>query len=78
MPSKVCSDDAEIYRKVGKRVQNIRSAKNMTQETLAEKVGMSAKYIGFIEQGRKRPRIHILNRLAKALGTQLASFFISL
>lgn len=39
----------------------------MTQEDLAEKVGVSATYIGFIEQGRYTPSIDLLEKIAKVL-----------
>ncbi|MEK7202424.1 MAG: helix-turn-helix transcriptional regulator [Patescibacteria group bacterium] len=75
MPSKITPEEAEVYRKIGKRIQSIRNEKKMTQERVAEATGLAAKYIGFIEQGRKRPRIHILISIAKALNTSIKDFF---
>ncbi len=39
----------------------------MTQEDLAEKVGVSRVYIGYVEQGRNTPSIEILEKIARAL-----------
>lgn len=75
MPSKISSQEEEIYRRIGKRIQTIRSEKKLTQEKVAESTGLAAKYIGFIEQGRKRPRIHVLVGIAKALNVSIKDFF---
>ncbi len=44
----------------------------MTQEDLAEKVGVSRVYIGYVEQGRNTPSLEILDKIAKALKVRLS------
>lgn len=44
----------------------------MTQEDLAEKVGASRVYIGYVEQGRNTPSLEILEKIAKALKVKLS------
>lgn len=44
-----------------------RAELDMTQEDLAEKVGVSRVYIGYVEQGRNTPTLEILEKIAKAL-----------
>lgn len=44
-----------------------RAELDMTQEDLAEKVGASRVYIGYVEQGRNTPTLEILEKIAKAL-----------
>lgn len=75
MPTKISSEDAAIYRRIGKRIQQLRNERGLTQEKVAGTTGLAAKYIGFIEQGRKRPRIHILVSVAKALGCDIKDLF---
>lgn len=53
---------------MGERVRELRLAQRMTQEALAERAGLSYKFIGEIERGRGNPTIDTLQRLASALG----------
>ncbi len=39
----------------------------MTQEDVAERVGISSTYMGFIEQGRYMPSLEVLEKIAKVL-----------
>lgn len=75
MPSKITSKEEQIYSKIGKRIQQLRNTKNMTQEDIAGKTGLAAKYVGFIEQGRKRPRIHTLVKISEALNCDIKELF---
>ena len=45
---------------IGQRIKQIREAKCLTQEQLAEKVGLSASHISVIERGIKPPRLETL------------------
>ena len=49
-----------------------RAELDMTQEDLAEKVGASRVYIGYVEQGRNTPSLEILEKIAKALKVRLS------
>lgn len=75
MPTKITSEESEIYKRIGKRVQQLRNERGLTQEKVAGSTGLAAKYIGFIEQGRKRPRIHVLVNIAKVLGCDIKELF---
>ncbi len=52
---------------MGKKIQRIRKDLRMTQEEVAERIGISSTYMGFIEQGRYAPSIQILEKIAKVL-----------
>ena len=56
------------YRSIGENIRKYRKTKKMTQETLAERAGLSVNYIGSIERGEKLPSLEtfivILNQLA--------------
>jgi transcriptional regulator with XRE-family HTH domain len=45
----------ETVKLFGKRLRKIRRAARLTLEKAAEKAGLSAKFIGEIERGEKRP-----------------------
>lgn len=59
--------NARLPKVLGKKMQRIRKKLSITQEQLAEKVGVSTTYIGFIEQGRYAPSLEILEKIAKHL-----------
>ena len=40
---------------IGKRIQDYRKSRKLTQKALAEKIGVSTNFIGLIEKGIKRP-----------------------
>lgn len=61
----------ELKKVVSQRIKNLRELRNLTQEELAERAGLSYKYIGEIERGSGNPTIEILGKLAKALETPL-------
>jgi transcriptional regulator with XRE-family HTH domain len=59
------------YTQVANVLRTTRIAKNMTQEDLAAASGVSAAYIGFIEQGLKKPTIETICKLVEALDITL-------
>lgn len=52
----------------GARLQSIRESRKMTQELLAARSGLSAHYIGNIEQGVRMPSANSFMKLCHALG----------
>ncbi len=52
---------------IGKKVQQLRKNRELTQVELAVIVNISTVYLGFIENGRRRPSLRILEKLARAL-----------
>ncbi|MCJ7804272.1 helix-turn-helix domain-containing protein [Patescibacteria group bacterium] len=59
--------NAVLPRILGKRIQKARKESGMTQEELADKVGISRAYMGYIEQGRNAPSLEVLNKIARVL-----------
>jgi transcriptional regulator with XRE-family HTH domain len=47
----------------------------LTQEKLAERVGINAVYMGQIERGYKMPTVDVLLRIARALKVNLRDIF---
>lgn len=52
---------------IGERIKTIRQNKKWTQEQLAEKLGLSAVYIGLIERGEKIPKLETFINIANCL-----------
>ena len=59
----------------GKRVAEVRRNRGFTQEQLAEKANLTPLTIGFIEQGRRWPRISTMHKIAKALRVSIDELF---
>lgn len=53
-------------------LRRIRHDKKMTQEELADRAGLSARYIGAIERANKSASVTVLGRIADALGIEAA------
>jgi transcriptional regulator with XRE-family HTH domain len=64
--------NAVLPRTIGKKVKKRRTSLGLTQEELAEKVGISRAYMGFVEQGRNVPTLETLEKIAKALKVKMA------
>jgi transcriptional regulator with XRE-family HTH domain len=56
----------------GKRVRELREARDWTQERLAEESGMNWLQVGHIERGASDPKLSTIVKLAKALGVPAA------
>lgn len=48
-------------------LRRLRHAKGMTQEELAERAGLSARYVGGIERAHVSASVTVLGRIAEAL-----------
>ncbi|MGB9720571.1 MAG: helix-turn-helix domain-containing protein [bacterium] len=66
-----------ILVKFGQRVRQLREAKNLSQEQLAEKADLHSTFIGKIEMAEINPSIITLEKIARAFNipiSQLLSF----
>lgn len=54
-------------QKVGKRIQQVRKARRLTQEEFSQMVDLSAKYISNVECGFKMPKLNTFVAMANAL-----------
>ncbi|MBQ8459218.1 helix-turn-helix transcriptional regulator [bacterium] len=59
----------------GKRIKELRKQNNLTQEQLAEKLGVFQKQIGNIETGTTFTTMANLDKLAKILGVEVQDLF---
>lgn len=59
----------------GKHVAEVRKSKGITQQQLAEDVGMSVVAIAYIETGKRWARLGTLNKIAKRLRVDISELF---
>lgn len=55
------------YTIIGERIKNARKEKNMTQEKLAEQIGVSIAFLSRIERGNSQVNIKRLSQICKIL-----------
>jgi len=58
------------------RIKEYRARYGLTQEKLAEIVGVRRETIIFLEQGRYNPSLRLAHRVAKALKASIEELFI--
>lgn len=63
--------NAKLPRVVGRKIQRRRKDMGLTQEELADKVGISRAYMGYIEQGRNAPSLEVLEKITRILKTSI-------
>ena len=61
---------------VGKRIKALRKTRGLTQEQLAEKLGVQRATISNYEIGRRSPHLKELEKIASILGVSLDYFGI--
>lgn len=60
-----------MSEKLAKNIERLRTERQMTQEELAKRVGVSQAAIAQFEAGTKIPRLYVTNNIANALGTTI-------
>jgi transcriptional regulator with XRE-family HTH domain len=64
-----------VYKVLGQRIVAARKKKGMSQEQLATKSEIDRSHMGFIEQGRRKPTLSTLYKIANTLGVSLEQLF---
>jgi transcriptional regulator with XRE-family HTH domain len=67
---------SSINEQLGKNVKKMREYRELTQQELADKAGLSKVTIGQIERGNAEPSIGTLGKIAQALECELAIDFL--
>ncbi len=60
---------------IGERIKVLRRQAELTQEQLAEQVGLDARHLSRLEVGRHFPSLDTLERIAGVLNVPLVEFF---
>lgn len=71
--SPVASEQGPFYRALGDRIRQVRTGVKLSQDSLARAVGLSRTSITNIEKGRQPVQVHLLVKIADALGATSAS-----
>ena len=54
---------------LGLRIKSLRTEKGLTQEKLAESLGISVEYVGKIERGKRTPSLDLVIAMSKFFHT---------
>ncbi len=52
----------------GLNVRRLRTERRLTQEALADAIGLAVTYVGQLERGRRNPTLKVVERFAEVLG----------
>ncbi len=69
------NQDREFLVRFGDKLRQIRKSKNMTQEELAEKIGVSQVQVARIENGRQNTSVIYVKSVIEALDIQANEIF---
>ena len=64
-----------LQKKLGQRIADLRRAKELTQEQLAEAVDCSVEFISLVERGVNAPSVAGLEKFAKVLKVEVRDLF---
>lgn len=64
-----------LRQKFGRHLRKIRRQKNLTQEQLAESVGVSVEFLSNIERGINAPSFETLEKISQELKVTVAQLF---
>lgn len=63
-----------VFAKIGQRIQYYRQKANLTQEKLAERIGITPNHLSRIEAGRHNPYFETIMLAAKELDVPIDAF----
>ena len=66
----------DIRALFGARLKQLREAKELTQEQLAEAIGVTPQHLSDVERGKYAPGFDKLPLIAKALGRPIPDLFV--
>lgn len=66
----------DYYERLGRRIQELRTAKGWKQQELADEAGLDRTYISGLEHGKQNPSLGALFRLTRALDIPLERLVI--
>ena len=64
-----------LQKKLGRRIAELRRARKLTQEQLAEALGCSVEFISLVERGVNAPSVARLENFAKILKVGVKELF---
>lgn len=67
--------EQKLMKTFGRRVAEVRKSKGITQQQLAQDIGMSVVAIAYIETGKRWARLGTLNKISKSLKVKISELF---
>ena len=64
-----------IKQLLGSRISELRKNRHLTQDQLAEKVGINPKYVSSIERGKENPTLDTFINIADSLDVNIGELF---
>jgi transcriptional regulator with XRE-family HTH domain len=68
--------EGELQRVVGRNVRRIRTGRGVSQEELADQIGVHRTYMGGVERGERNLTLRSVERLAAGLGVDPRSLLV--
>lgn len=65
-----------LRKKFGKRLRYFRVIRDMSQEQLAERAGISVDFVSLVERGINAPSFETLEAISNALQIEISEMFI--
>ena len=65
----------KFFNELGDRIAKYRKQRGFSQEKLAAESDIDRVAVGYIEQGRRKPTVTTVYKIAKALGIKLEDLF---
>lgn len=65
----------KVNEKLGKRIRRARKDRGITQEELADRVGLHYTTISRIERGISNPPVQTINKIARTLRVDMSDLF---
>jgi transcriptional regulator with XRE-family HTH domain len=66
---------SDLNARIARRVRELRAARDLSLETLADASGVSRSMISLVERGESSPTAVVLEKLARGLGVPLPALF---
>lgn len=67
--------NTKILKNFGENLKIKRKSANLSQEEMAEKLGIHRTYMSFIERGLRNPSLLMLFKISRALNIKLPELF---
>ena len=67
----------DIKTKIGLRIKEIRTEKNLTQEAIAFKAEVDRTFMNHVENGKRNVSVESLEKIVSGLETNIKEFFSS-
>lgn len=68
-------DFVEYRLLLGAHLQGLRKSRGLTQEQVAERLGMDRVSIGYIEQGKRTPKLSTLYAMSECYNVAMQDIF---